>query len=76
LSPFDNSAASITGMNVLRHSNFYPDGLLTKDTCSGDSIQKCRTALNLGSTELFNGGLKIGGPQLRGDWFSAATTST
>jgi hypothetical protein len=31
LSPFHNSAASITGMNVLRHSNFCPDRLLAKD---------------------------------------------
>src|SRR5947209_20243533 len=38
-------------------------------------MQKCRTALNLGSIELFNDGSKIGEPQLPGVWAWAATTT-
>src|SRR4051794_10718724 len=44
-------------------------------TCFGDSMQKCRTALNPGSIELFNDGSKIGEPQLPGVWSLAATTT-
>jgi hypothetical protein len=37
LSPFHNLAASITGMNVLRHRNFCRDRLLAKDRLPGNN---------------------------------------